>query len=246
MKLLHTQTDSHAASRRRARRQRALQAAERLLLGVGLACLTVYVTACAERSFFQSRQGRGFDQQLELALGEEAHDQSEWSAKRVDRFQILQSGEFDALGRLEIPRAGVSVMVLEGTADATLDRAVGHIDGTARPGEDGNIGIAGHRDSFFRGLRHLETGDVLSFATREGLAQYEVAEISIVAPQDVEVLDPTDEPALTLVTCYPFYFVGNAPKRFIVRAHRVAFDDWSRDRLDRYTARPTELAHRGD
>ena len=113
-------------------------------------------------------------------------------------------------------------MVLDGTDELSLTRAVGHIEGTARPGSPGNVGIAGHRDSFFRGLRHLEVGDALSLTTLDGVTHYEVENLDVVEPTAVEVLDPTDYDALTLVTCYPFYFVGSAPERFIVRAVAVS------------------------
>jgi sortase A len=117
-------------------------------------------------------------------------------------------------------------MLLEGTDELTLNRAVGHIEGTALPGQPGNVGIAGHRDGFFRGLEHLESGDALSVTTLEGVAHYEVAELEVVEPTAVEVLDPTAYDSLTLVTCYPFYYVGDAPQRFIVHAKQVRFNPW--------------------
>ena len=228
--------------------RRGLLVAERGLVLCGALCLVVFAVSCAERSFFQSWQGRSFDRELEQLLAAEQHDQTEWSPQRVSRFEALRpvdgTRDVAAIGRLEIPQAAVSVMVLEGTDDDTLDRAVGRIEGTARPGEGGNMGIAGHRDSFFRGLRNLVAGDAMTLATRDGLARYEVAEISIVEPRDVEVLDPTDDAAITLVTCYPFYFVGNAPQRYIVRAYQVGFDAWSPERLERYAKRGSEVASR--
>ncbi len=241
-----SQNDRPDAAASRPRLGRGLILAERVLVAVGVLCLAVVAVSCAQQSLFQSWQARSFDRQLEQALTNASYDQAEWSKERINRFNALQMGEFGAevtaLGRLEIPRAAVSVIVLDGTADDVLELGVGHIEGTARPGEVGNMGIAGHRDSFFRGLRNIEAGDAITLATRDGLARYEVAEISIVDPQDVEVLEPTDETALTLVTCYPFYFVGNAPKRYIVRAHRVAFASWNRERLDLYAQRDTDLA----
>jgi sortase A len=110
------------------------------------------------------------------------------------------------------------VAVLPGTDDQTLDRAVGHIDGTARPGTNGNLGIAGHRDGFFRGLKDITPGDVIEVDTMEGTDVYRVDQIWVVDPEDVWVLDPTPARTLTLVTCHPFYFIGAAPHRFIVRA----------------------------
>ena len=122
------------------------------------------------------------------------------------------------LAVLRIPKIGLEVAVLPGTDDATLDRAVGHIDGTALPSTDGNSAIAGHRDGFFRGLKDIGEGDAIEIETVQTKEVYRVERLWIVPPEDVSVLDPTPTRALTLVTCYPFYFVGSAPKRYIVRA----------------------------
>ena len=127
--------------------------------------------------------------------------------------------EGEPLGRLEVPRLGLSVMVSQGVSDRTLRRSAGHIPGTALPGELGNVGIAGHRDTFFRPLKEIRKNDTLTLTTLEGTYQYVVDSTAIVAPDNVQVLDPIDHPVLTLVTCYPFYYVGSAPKRFIVQAH---------------------------
>ena len=108
--------------------------------------------------------------------------------------------------------------MLPGTDDHTLDRAVGHIEDTAEPGTDGNSGIAGHRDGFFRGLKDIAPGDAIELETLKGKDVYRVERTWVVNPEDVWVLDPTPTRALTLVTCYPFYYVGSAPQRFIVRA----------------------------
>jgi sortase A len=216
---------------------RVLRWTERLLLLGGLLCLTVYASACAHRSFFQYFESRDFDDQIALAMLSEGHDQSEWSIERVARYEEVRAGDVLALGRLEIPRAGVSVMVLDGTDHQTLDRAVGRIDGTALPDQGGNLGIAGHRDGFFRGLRHLEAGDELELATRKGVTRYRVEDLLIVEPSQVEVLDPTERPSITLVTCYPFYFVGKAPQRYIVRGYQVGFEPWSRERLEQLASR---------
>lgn len=125
------------------------------------------------------------------------------------------------LGRIEIPRVGVSAMVREGVDDATLDLAVGHIPGTPRPGEPGNVALAGHRDSFFEGLREIRLADEIHIETPRGPHRYVVESTEIVRPEDVRVIAPTKDDVLTLVTCYPFKYVGNAPKRFIVRARLV-------------------------
>jgi len=125
------------------------------------------------------------------------------------------------LGRIEIGRIGIAVIIVEGTNGRTLRRAVGHVPGTALPGERGNVAITGHRDTFFRPLRNIREEDEVTLTTLNGTYRYRVDSMKVVEADDIEVLNDSDESILTLVTCYPFYFVGPAPKRFIVRAHRV-------------------------
>src|SRR5579862_6056119 len=125
------------------------------------------------------------------------------------------------IGSLEVPRLGLSVVIVEGTGDAQLGRAAGHIKGTALPGERGNAGIAGHRDTFFRPLRKIRRNDLISVMTPHGNFQYRVVSTEVVSSDDLAVLDGDEREVLTLVTCYPFYFVGPAPRRFIVRAERI-------------------------
>jgi sortase A len=125
------------------------------------------------------------------------------------------------IGRIEIPRLKLSVMLAEGADAATLRKAIGHIEGTAFPGEPGNVGIAGHRDTFFRPLRHIRDNDLVVLETLRGRYCYRVVSTKIVRPDAVGVLAPTPHQVLTIVTCYPFYYVGAAPYRFIVRARRV-------------------------
>jgi sortase A len=122
------------------------------------------------------------------------------------------------IGRLEIPRLRLTVMVREGADEGTLSRAVGHIPGTALPGNIGNVGLAGHRDTFFRALRNIRADDVINVETTAGTYHYIVNSTRIVTPRDVSVLRASGGETLTLVTCYPFYYVGSAPKRFIVHA----------------------------
>lgn len=115
-------------------------------------------------------------------------------------------------------RLRLSAIVEEGVDDKTLSRAVGHIPGTAFPGETGNVGIAGHRDTFFRALKDLQPQDKIDFTTRAGRFHYIVESLSVVEPDDVEVLKSTGGRVLTIVTCFPFQYIGNAPRRFIVHA----------------------------
>lgn len=146
-------------------------------------------------------------------------DTSLWSPERIKAFEeSLREDLGVPLSILSIPKIGLEVPVLPGTDDLTLNRAVGLIEGTARPGEIGNSGIAGHRDGFFRGLKDVVAGDAIEVRSLSGRRSYVVESIRIVQPEDVWVLEPTSSPVLTLVTCYPFYFIGSAPQRYIVRA----------------------------
>ena len=129
------------------------------------------------------------------------------------------------IGRIAIPRLNVRAIVKEGVDERTLRRAVGHVPETVRPGTPGNVGLAGHRDSFFRRLRDVRKNDRIVIETLNGKYEYEVESTKVVTPADVKVLAPTKESVLTLVTCYPFHYVGNAPKRYIVRARQVSADE---------------------
>ena len=126
------------------------------------------------------------------------------------------------IGRLIAPDLGLSANVLQGSDDGTLAKGAGHIEDTAMPGENGNIGIAGHRDTIFRPLRRTKVGDEFDLKTSSTVYHYRVTRTLIVKPEDVYVLDPTARPTLTLVTCWPFEFIGHAPKRFIVQAELEA------------------------
>jgi sortase A len=136
--------------------------------------------------------------------------------------QAHKSKPYDVLGRIEIPRLHLSTVVLEGDDDGALRYGAGHVPSTAFPGETGNVGIAAHRDTFFRPLRHIAAQDRITLTTSEGVYNYVVESTELVSPKDIRVLDPTRDPELTLITCYPFYFIGPAPKRFIVHARRTS------------------------
>jgi sortase A len=126
------------------------------------------------------------------------------------------------IGRLEIPRHGLSVVVAEGDDDNTLKVAVGHLPDTPLPWQEGNAVLAGHRDTFFRPLRSVQPGDEIRFATRHGTFRYRVTRHTVVEPEELWVLDASPAAALTLITCYPFDYVGPAPRRFVVHAERMA------------------------
>jgi sortase A len=141
-----------------------------------------------------------------------------WSEKRIFEYQLsLARYSAAPLALLRIGKLHVEVPVFDGTDDLTLNRGVGRIIGTAKPGERGNIGIAGHRDGFFRGLKDIRSGDEVDLVMPMKTWRYVVDHVQIVSPEDVSVLANRGVPVLTLVTCYPFYFIGDAPQRCIFR-----------------------------
>lgn len=193
---------------------------ERSLFLIAALCLGGYVWSTADARFFQAVEER----QLERRLAEAGQPAASGPGNPARPAPPAQVEPGESLGRMEIPRLGLEVIVAAGVDNKTLRRAAGHIPGTPLPGAAGNVGIAGHRDSFFRPLKDVAVGDQVVLTMPYGTFLYEVESTQIVGPRQIEVLDPTPEPALTLVTCYPFYFVGSAPKRFIVRAREVSFE----------------------
>ena len=148
-----------------------------------------------------------------------APDQESWSAQRIKKYESSVNLINDLpLAVLSIDKLKIQVPVYNGTEESTLNRGVGRIKGTARVDEGGNLGVAGHRDGFFRPLKDIVVGDSMELLTSNGMVEYKVTSIVIVDPSDVSVLKPTKKTTITLVTCYPFYYVGHAPKRFIVKA----------------------------
>ena len=146
-------------------------------------------------------------------------DTSLWADGRTREYRESLLHDFGVpMAVMRIRKLEIEVPVLPGTDDLTLNRGVGWIEGTAAPGTDGNFAVAGHRDGFFRGLKDIELGDTIEVETLEGSRIYVVDDLTIVDPSNVSVLAERDLPSVTLVTCYPFYFVGSAPRRFIVRA----------------------------
>jgi sortase A len=156
------------------------------------------------------KQVRQKDEELDFSL---------WDEKRVLEYRQALTMNFDpALAVLSIPRLRLEVPVFNGTDEAVLNRGAGRIMGTARLGEAGNMGIAAHRDGFFRVLKDVQLGDRIELLSMHQRFTYIVDDIVIVSPNDVRVLQPRSRPSLTLVTCYPFYFIGDAPRRYIVHA----------------------------
>ena len=149
-----------------------------------------------------------------------APDQSLWSSGRISAFAASLGQETSpVLGVFEIPRFELELPIYDGASDLHMDRGIARIEGTAQPGHTtGNLGIAGHRDGYFRVLKDIGFGDEIAVTTAHGTQTFVVQQLMIVDPSAVEVLSPTDQASITLVTCYPFYFVGDAPERFIVRA----------------------------
>ena len=188
--------------------QRLLRWSQRLLFITGIVALGYVGFSLLDARLFQASAKRSLESQVRLE--KEPHE--------IQPKPAIKPG--DVLGRLDVPRLGLSVAVLQGTGPRMLRLGTGHIESTPLPGEAGNSGIAGHRDTFFRGLKDIHRNDEIQVQTPTGLFRYEVDWVKVVAPDDLSVLAPSTESALTLVTCYPFYFVGPAPKRLVVRARK--------------------------
>jgi len=201
---------------------------EHLLLLAGFLFLSFYVAARidgvlssrSELKQFWERQSTANETGVWPGWHEyQIPDMTFWSPHRIGAYKAAAHISAPLpLGVLRIAGIHLEVPVLEGTDEFTLNRAVGHIEGTPEPGLGGNVGIAGHRDGFFRVLKDIHQGDPIQLITTKQDVRYIVDELLIVSPQDVSVLQPRSKDSLTLVTCYPFYFVGSAPQRFIVHA----------------------------
>jgi sortase A len=191
-----------------------LRFAQRLFIGVGLVILAYAGGTIAYAEFYQRYQSTKFGQEV--------------FATPVAPVPALPAAppelaEGDMIGKLEIPRIGISVMVLQGVEEGTLRLGAGHVPGTPLPGADGNSAIAGHRDTFFRKLEGIHPGDRLEFASVRGISVFVVDSTEIVEPEDTRVIESRGHAELTLVSCFPFYFVGAAPHRFIVHALPAKF-----------------------
>ena len=185
------------------RADRARRIVARLLLTGGLLALTYAAYVVIDARTYQAVEHRRF----EHARGDAA------------AAPALVDG--DSIGEIQIPRVGLTAMVVQGESPAILQRAVGHLAGTALPGESGNVVLAGHRDTFFRPLKRVRAGDAITLRTRHGDFEYLVQSTAVVRPSDVEMIEPTTRRTLTLITCFPFSYLGPAPDRFIVRARET-------------------------
>jgi sortase A len=218
---------------------KALRIIERGLLLLGLLLLAMFAFARIHRFImFRAEMAKFEARQLESAKESDARTEaidganhnpdlhpalhteySPWSIQRTKSYQANLGKPVESLAVLRIPALHLEVPVLEGTDEVTLNRGVGRIAGTSLPGQGGNIGIAGHRDGFFRRLKDIRTGDAIELVTISQTDVFVVDQVRITSPADVSVLRPrTKHSSLTLVTCYPFYFVGPAPSRYIVEA----------------------------
>jgi sortase A len=195
-----------------------LRAGALLLLSTGLLLTGYAATSWVSAEVFQQYQSWAFDRSLQKPPDPAASavNTTAGTAKTTER-----KDESALVGRLEVPRLGLSVMVLEGVEDRELGLGAGHVPGTALPGTAANVVIAGHRDSFFRPLRSVRVNDEIELSTRQGSFRYSVESVHVAEPQDTYLLDPGREPVLTLITCYPFSFIGPAPERFVVRARQI-------------------------
>jgi sortase A len=175
---------------------------EWLLLGIALGCLGTYAYETVEARRFQAERAAEFAR-----------------AARAYAPVVVRTGGL--VGMLDVPRLNLTTPVIEGDDDSTLKRAVGHLPDTPMPWEGGNSAFAGHRDGLFRPLKDIQVGDEILFRTSRDQFRYRVTGTAIVTPDNVSVLEPRSQPSLTLITCYPFSYVGNAPKRFIIHADRM-------------------------
>jgi sortase A len=202
---------------------RWLRRAEIALSVLGVSLLGGALAAIVNTWDYQARQGRAFSD-MEQWAAVTTHGPESPAPEAKGPSTLALALDPLVLGRIEIPRIGVSAIVREGDDDTTLAVAVGHIPGTARPGVRGNMVLAGHRDSFFRALRLIQLHDTIRIRTAGRRYEYRVDSTEVVRAEETRVLDPTTtgDAVLTLVTCYPFEWVGHAPDRFIVRASRLS------------------------
>jgi sortase A len=221
------------------------------LLAAGLALILVYASARIHAVFMYQAGLRSFaalSQTGPSATGDASEQPPEapvdfrlWSSRRVRAYSDALAAKLGVpLAVLSISKLGLCVPVFNGTDAITLNRGAGRISGTAQPGERGNIGIAAHRDSFFRSLKDVALGDRIELAALNQKFVYTVDNISIVTPSDVSVLRTRSRPSVTLVTCYPFYFVGDAPQRYVVQASLMDSEQTTISQLNQEIPKPNK------
>ena len=186
---------------------------ERGLLLLGFVCLSIWAWDVSAAQLYQSAAGRRLDE----LIGRSGTWSRGWPPGGPGRVPWRQDVG-DPFGRIEIPRIGLSAIIAEGVDPGTLQLAVGHVPATALPGQPGNVVLAGHRDSFFRGLSDVRAGDLVRLTTMQGVFEYQIDSTEVVGPGETDVLMPSTARSLTLITCYPFHYIGPAPRRFIVHA----------------------------
>lgn len=180
---------------------------------IGFFTLSYYVYVWLDASIYQAYQSQKFQKALE--------DKLLANVGKVPIRSTESPVEGMSLGRIEIHTIGIAAMILEGSEESSLQRGVGHIIGTSLPGQQGNIVLSAHRNTFFRPLHDIKPDDEIILTTLEGYYRYRVESTKVVDPEEIDVLNDTGEDILTLVTCYPFNYIGKAPQRFIVRAHNI-------------------------
>jgi sortase A len=217
-----------------------LQRVEYILLAAGFLCLGVYLYSLVESGFWQNYDEYRLEATMRGAkpsplgyvwhlvtgggVSKTTEDENAYTDLPGKLPRIYRTPPpYGIIGRIEVPRLKVSAVVREGVDSKTLRRSAGHVPGTPLPGDEGNVALAAHRDTFFRGLRNVREQDRIRMVTPEGTFEYVVRSTQIVKPTDVEVLDSKNgKRELTLITCYPFNYVGHAPSRFIVRAEQLS------------------------
>ncbi|HWR35059.1 MAG TPA: class D sortase [Clostridia bacterium] len=207
--------------RRRTTREDKLRWLRWCFLASGLALLAFVAYLALDSKIVQAYEIWRFEQAIKSSRPSRASDEPATHISQPQTVERVSIARGEVIGKLAITRLDVDVVVMEGVDAKTLRRAVGHIPGTAFPDSSGNVGVAGHRDTFFRELRNIRQHDEITLTTLTDAYRYQVESISVVGENESDVLKDSGGSTLTLVTCYPFYYVGPAPKRFIVRARRV-------------------------
>ncbi len=195
-----------------------------LLLGGG------YLAWRGASDYFESVDGQkteslAWEQQVNSIPSVDSQDHDVLPAKLSQQHKSVVIQKGSSIAKLSIPRLSTVLYVLEGTDDKDLKRGPGHLEGSVMPGSDGNCVIAGHRDTHFRVLKDVHKGDIILVQSHEKTYRYRVSGLSVVTPDNTQSLQPTDKAVLNLVTCFPFEYVGSAPRRFVVHADLISSGD---------------------